>query len=278
MEENELIFRCFASGSSGNCYYLGTRQRGVLIDAGISARSIQKHLREMGLDFQNIMGVLITHDHADHIRAVGTLGERVKLPIYSTAEIHAGIDHNYGVREKLRSSRRFFVKGKEWELGGMTINTFGIEHDSTDCLGYCIDYQGQRFVLMTDCGSVNEEMGEYIRTANHLVIEANHDEHMLLNGPYPTYLKERILSDRGHQSNAVCGALIEQNWHPGLRNVWLCHLSLENNDPQLAYDTVKQSLAKIDIIPGEEIFLKALERTTPSPVYVLNDNIIRIEN
>ena len=278
MEENELIFRCFASGSSGNCYYLGTRQRGVLIDAGISARSIQKHLREMGLDFPNIMGVLITHDHADHIRAVGTLGERVKLPIYSTAEIHAGIDHNYGVREKLRSSRRFFVKGKEWELGGMTINTFGIEHDSTDCLGYCIDYQGQRFVLMTDCGSVNEEMGEYIRTANHLVIEANHDEHMLLNGPYPTYLKERILSDRGHQSNAVCGALIEQNWHPGLRNVWLCHLSLENNDPQLAYDTVKQSLAKIDIIPGEEIFLKALERTTPSPVYVLNDNIIRIEN
>ena len=275
MEENGLIFRCFASGSSGNCYYLGTRRQGILIDAGISARSIQKYLREMGLDFQNIMGVLVTHDHADHIRAVGTLGERVKLPIYTTQEIHEGIDRNYGVREKLRgSSRRYFNKGEEWELFGMRINTFGIEHDSTDCLGYCIDYLGQRFVLMTDCGSVNEEMEAYIRTANHLVIEANHDEHMLLNGPYPTYLKERILSPRGHQSNDVCGELLERNWHPDLRNVWLCHLSLENNDPDIAFNTVASYLEEIEIIPGQDIFLKALDRTTPSPVYVLNDHMI----
>ena len=275
MEENGLIFRCFASGSSGNCYYLGTRRQGILIDAGISARSIQKYLREMGLDFQNIMGVLVTHDHADHIRAVGTLGERVKLPIYTTQEIHEGIDRNYGVREKLRgSSRRYFNKGEEWELFGMRINTFGIEHDSTDCLGYCIDYLGQRFVLMTDCGSVNEEMEAYIRTANHLVIEANHDEHMLLNGPYPTYLKERILSPRGHQSNDVCGELLERNWHPDLRNVWLCHLSLENNDPDVAFNTVASYLEEIEIIPRQDIFLKALDRTTPSPVYVLNDHMI----
>ena len=274
MEGNELIFRCFASGSSGNCYYLGTRQQGILIDAGISARSIQKYLREMGLDFPNIMGVLITHDHADHIRAVGTLGERVHLPIYSTALIHEGIDRNYGVREKLRTSRRYFEKGKEWELFGMKINTFNVEHDSTECVGYSIDYLGQRFVIMTDCGSVNEEMEAYVRTANHLVIEANHDEHMLLNGPYPTYLKERILSPRGHQSNDTCGELLERNWHPDLRNVWLCHLSLENNDPQLAYDTVASYLEELDILPGTDIFLKPLERTTPSPVYVLNDKII----
>ncbi len=274
MEGNELIFRCFASGSSGNCYYLGTRQQGILIDAGISARSIQKYLREMGLDFPNIMGVLITHDHADHIRAVGTLGERVHLPIYSTALIHEGIDRNYGVREKLRTSRRYFEKGKEWELFGMKINTFNVEHDSTECVGYSIDYLGQRFVIMTDCGSVNDEMEAYIRTANHLVIEANHDEHMLLNGPYPTYLKERILSPRGHQSNDTCGEILERNWHPDLRNVWLCHLSLENNDPQLAYDTVASYLEELDILPGTDIFLKPLERTTPSPVYVLNDKII----
>ncbi|MBQ6749063.1 MAG: MBL fold metallo-hydrolase [Paludibacteraceae bacterium] len=274
MDENGLIFRCFASGSSGNCYYLGTHRRGILIDAGISARSIQKYLHEMGLEFRNIMGVLITHDHADHIRAVGTLGERVKLPIYSTPEIHAGIDRNYGVREKLRTSRRFFNKGEQWDLYGLKINTFGIEHDSTDCVGYSIDYRGQRFVLMTDCGSVNEEMKEYIRTANHLVIEANHDEHMLLNGPYPTYLKERILSPRGHQSNDTCGELLKQNWHPGLRNVWLCHLSQENNDPEVAYNTVASYLEQIEIEPGSDIFLKALDRTTPSPVYELDDHMI----
>jgi phosphoribosyl 1,2-cyclic phosphodiesterase len=274
MDKNGLIFRCFASGSSGNCYYLGTRQRGILIDAGISARQIQKCLREMNLDFQNIMGVLITHDHPDHIRAVGTLGERVRLPIYTTPEIHEVIDRNYGVREKLRTSRRFFNKGEEWHLFGLTVNTFGIEQDSTDCLGYCIDYEDQRFVLMTDCGSVNEEMEAYIRTANHLVIEANHDEHMLLNGAYPTYLKQRILSPRGHQSNATCGELLKRNWHPDLRNVWLCHLSLENNDPQLAYDTVASYLGQIEIEPGTDIFLKPLARTSPSPVYELNNKII----
>ena len=274
MAENGLIFRCFASGSSGNCYYLGTRQQGILIDAGISARQIQKCLREMDLDFKNIMGVLVTHDHADHIRAVGTLGERVKLPIYTTAEIHEGIDRNYGVREKLRTSRRYFEKGQPWELFGMTINTFHVEHDSTDCLGYVIDYLGQRFMIITDCGSVSEEMEAYIRTANHLVIEANHDEHMLLNGPYPTYLKQRILSPRGHQSNDTCGQLLARNWHEGLRNIWLCHLSLENNDPIMAYDTVAEYLENIGIQPGRDVFLKALERTTAGPVYDLNDHSI----
>ena len=123
MTDNQLIFRSFASGSSGNCYFLGTHKWGILIDAGISARTIQKNLREMGLDYANIMGVLVTHDHADHIRAVGTLGERVHLPIYSTRAIHDGIDRNYGVREKLRTSQRYFEKGVEWELNGMQINT-----------------------------------------------------------------------------------------------------------------------------------------------------------
>lgn len=275
MAEKDFIFRCFASGSSGNCYYLGTLERGILIDAGISARLIQKHLRSMGLDFENIMGVLVTHDHADHIRAVGTLGERVHLPIYATQLIHEGIDRNYGVREKLKTSRRYFEKEQEWTLFDMTINTFTINHDSTECVGYVIDYNGQRFMIATDCGEPNEQMEAYIRTANHLVIEANHDEHMLLNGPYPTYLKERILSPRGHQSNVTCGELIARNYHEGLRNIWLCHLSLENNDPQVAYNTVADKLCDAGIVPGEDVYLKALERTTPSRIYRLGNTILK---
>ncbi len=275
MAEKDFIFRCFASGSSGNCYYLGTLERGILIDAGISARLIQKHLRSMGLDFENIMGVLVTHDHADHIRAVGTLGERVHLPIYATPLIHEGIDRNYGVREKLKTSRRYFEKEQEWTLFDMTINTFTINHDSTECVGYVIDYNGQRFMIATDCGEPNEQMEAYIRTANHLVIEANLDEHMLLNGPYPTYLKERILSPRGHQSNVTCGELIARNYHEGLRNIWLCHLSLENNDPQVAYNTVADRLRDAGIVPGEDVYLKALERTTPSRIYRLGNTILK---
>ena len=275
MAETNLIFRSFASGSSGNCYFLGTKYSGILIDAGISARTIQKLLREMDLDFRNISAVLVTHDHADHIRAVGTLGEKVHIPIYATPLIHSGIDKNYGVKEKLKTSRRFFEKEVEWDLNGMKINTFTISHDSTDCLGYVIDYMGQRFMIATDCGEPNEAMAGFIRTTNHLVIEANHDEQLLLNGLYPTYLKERILSSRGHQSNAVCAELLRENWHEGLKNVFLCHLSQENNDPMVAYATVSDALEDAGAVVGEDVFLKTLSRTQPSRVYELTSEIIR---
>ena len=275
MTDNQLIFRSFASGSSGNCYFLGTSKWGILIDAGISARTIQRDLREMGLDYGNIMGVLVTHDHADHIRAVGTLGERVHLPIYSTRDIHNGIDRNYGVREKLRTSQRYFEKGVEWELNGMRINTFGVSHDSTECVGYVIDFMGQRILIVTDCGQPNATMEMYLSTANHVIIEANHDEGMLLNGPYPTYLKERILSPKGHQSNVTCGQLLAKSWHPEMRNVFLCHLSHENNDPNVALNTIKDILLDEGIMPGEDVFVTPLERITPSPTYILNDQIIK---
>ena len=274
MTDNQLIFRSFASGSSGNCYFLGTHNWGILIDAGISARTIQKNLREMGLDYANIMGVLVTHDHADHIRAVGTLGERVHLPIYSTRTIHDGIDRNYGVREKLRTSQRYIEKGETLELNGMIINTFGISHDSSECIGYVIDFLGQRFVIATDCGQPNLTMELYLNSANHIVIEANHDESLLLNGPYPTFLKERILSPKGHQSNVTCGKLLAKNWHANMRNIFLCHLSHENNDPTIALETIKELLLAEGIMPGEDLFITPLDRQKPSPVYVLNDNII----
>jgi phosphoribosyl 1,2-cyclic phosphodiesterase len=277
MTDNQLIFRCLASGSSGNCFYLGTNRQGILIDAGISARTIQKHLRQMGLDYANIMGVLITHDHADHIRAVGTLGERVHLPIYASRLIHDGINRNYGVQEKLRTSQRYYNVGEEWELMGMKINTFAVSHDSTQCVGYIIDYQGQRFMIATDCGEPNAEMEAYIQTANHIVIEANHDEQMLLNGPYPTYLKQRILSPKGHQSNVTCGRLLAENYHEQMRNVFLCHLSHENNDPNVAMNTITEILLNEGIMPGADIFLTPLERLSPSPVYVLNENLCKIK-
>ncbi|MBR1928430.1 MAG: MBL fold metallo-hydrolase [Paludibacteraceae bacterium] len=269
-----LIFRCFASGSSGNCYYLGSRQGGVLIDAGISARTIRANLRQMGLDFYNIRGLLITHDHADHIRAVGTLGERFHIPVYATENIHSGIDKNYGVLEKLRTSRRFYVLGEEFGIGDMRINTFKISHDSTECVSYVIDVDGERFMIATDVGCVDANLEHYVSTANHLVIEANHDEQMLLNGPYPSYLKSRILSDMGHMSNKTCAQLVAENWHEGLKNIFLCHLSKENNDPAVAYDTVSASLMEAGVKVGEDVNLVALERLTPSPIYDLTQNTI----
>lgn len=280
VEKTDYIFRSFASGSSGNCYYLGTLEQGILIDAGISARDIHKNLRMMGLDFSNIMGVIITHDHADHIRAVGTLGEKVHLPIYATQQIHQGIDRNYGVSTKLRSSRRYFTKGEPFELCGMTINTFDVSHDSTECVGYVIDFRETRFLIITDCGDTSQEMADYIRTANHIVIEANHDEQMLLNGPYPTFLKQRILSPKGHQSNVVCGEMLAENFHDGIRHIFLCHLSEENNDPELAERVVKEyiesagamlvpTLAAGALVEKGTTYLHALHRRQPGPIYRL---------
>ena len=272
--QDQLLFLCFGSGSSGNSYYLGTHRSGILIDAGVSARTIHRHLRSYGLDFGNILGVFVTHDHADHIRSVGTLGERAHIPIYTTRLIHEGIDRNYGLREKLRTSRRYFVKGETFVFHDMQISTFGINHDSTDCLGYKIRAYGQCFVLITDCGEPNPDIEEAIRDANHLVIEANHDEHMLLNGSYPIYLKQRILSPKGHQSNQTCAQLIADNFHPDLRNIFLCHLSLENNTPRVAYETVSDLLEQQGHIAGKDFFLKPLHRTRCSPLYTLGDQPI----
>jgi phosphoribosyl 1,2-cyclic phosphodiesterase len=157
----------------------------------------------------------------------------------------------------------------------MKINTFGISHDSTECVGYVIDYLGQRFLIATDCGEPNITMEMYLSTANHIVIEANHDEQMLLNGPYPTYLKQRILSPKGHQSNVVCGQLLAKNWHADMRNVFLCHLSNENNDPEVAVNTIKDILLNDGIMPGEDVFITPLDRTKPSLLYTLNENILR---
>lgn len=271
---SELIFRCFASGSSGNSYYLGTRRQGILIDAGISARTIRNNLRQMGLDFHNIAGVLVTHDHADHIRAVGTLGERFHIPIYGTKEIHTGIDRNYGVKEKLRTCRKYFEKGVPFILADMTINSFAISHDSTDCVGYIIDAAGQRFMMATDVGCVDDVFCQYMETVNHIVIEANHDEQMLLGGPYPSYLKSRILSDTGHMSNRTCGNILAQHYRPQLHNIYLCHLSHENNTPEAAYNTIRTALENIGAEIGTDVNLVTLERLNPSPIYDLTNNTI----
>lgn len=267
---SNLIFRCFASGSSGNCYYLGTYTKGILIDAGISARTIRNHLREMGLDFKDILGVLVTHDHADHIRAVGTLGERFHIPIYSNRAIHEGINRNYGLHEKLRTCQRYFETGVEFAIGGMRINTFHVSHDSTDCVAYTIDYNNERFLLATDIGCPSPELEQAIKTSNHIVIEANHDEEMLLNGPYPSYLKQRILSEKGHQSNSTCAKLLADNFHEGIRNIFLCHLSHENNTPTVALDTVAEALEAIGVDLGVSVSLEALEQYNATSIIELD--------
>ena len=204
----KIKFISLASGSSGNCYFLGTDRYGILVDAGIGIRTIKKTLKELGIGLDIIRAVFITHDHADHIKAVGHLGEKFGIPVYSTPEVHAGINKSY---------------------------------------------------CMT--------AAEYICKANYLVLEANYDEEMLKMGPYPQYLKERIAGPNGHMSNRETADFLAENINESLKYIWLCHLSKDNNHPELAYKTVELSLRNKGIIVGKDVQVIALKRNTPSDIY-----------
>jgi len=265
---DKLRFQSFGSGSSGNCYYIGNASSGILIDAGLGVRSIRRHLRNIGLDFESIWGVFVTHDHADHIKAVGPLGEKHRIPIYSTRQVHEGIQRSYCVTEKLYSSRKFIEKHETIELGDFKITAFPVSHDSTDCVGYTIEYKEKRFTFATDLGYVGEEVAMHLMQADYLVLEANYDEQMLIKGPYPVHLKNRIAAQTGHLSNEQAGRFLAENYNERMQHIFLCHLSRENNLPEVAYTTIQNFLGEKQIIVGTHVQLITLDRMTPSELFI----------
>jgi len=264
-----LRFLSLSSGSSGNCYFLGTENYGILFDAGISTRHLRKILKENGIGLEQIMAVFITHEHTDHIRSVGGLGEKYGIPIYATEKVHNGIDNSFFTEEKLYTSRRIIEKEIDIYIKDFKITAFDVPHDANDCVGYMVMYKQHKFVLMTDIGHINEKAGEYIRIANHLIVEANYDREMLLNGKYPDFLKERISNGTGHLCNSEIAEYLAANFDLHLKNIWLCHLSKENNHPELAYKTVEMAMQQYGIRIGKDVNLVALKRTTPSEMFIL---------
>ena len=272
-----LQFLSLSSGSSGNCYYLGNAQYAILIDAGIPVRTIQKVLRENGLSFGKVMALLVTHDHTDHIRSAGSLGELYHIPVYSTQAVHSGMERNYGMAKKLTSaSRRCLERDAAFQIPGtqFRITPFTVPHDSTDNVGYYIEHadpsgQTVRFCIATDIGFVTPDIIRYLSMADHIVVESNHDVDMLMNGSYPQYLKKRVRGEGGHLSNRECAELLHDVFHPSLHHVFLCHLSHENNEPDLAYRSAAKALQSEGVRVGEDLVLSVLMRNSPSLVYEL---------
>lgn len=263
-------FISLGSGSSGNCYYLSTGTTTILIDAGIGVRTLKKHMRNYGLSLDDVDAVFITHDHADHIKAVGHLANDLDKPIYATQLVHEGINRNYCVTSKLTEThRRYLEKGTTLQLGDIKITPFEVPHDSTDCVGYLVELDGTTFCLLTDVGHVTPTIEEAVSQAAYLVVEANHDEDMLMMGPYPAYLKGRIRSGRGHLCNKDSATLIAEHATPKLQHVWLCHLSEENNHPELARKTVDSILRSYGLLPGVDFQLDILRRKVPSELHEL---------
>ena len=245
----KIRFLSLASGSSGNCYYLGTESYGILIDAGIGSRIIRKTLKEHGINLETIRAVLVTHDHADHIKAIGALGERFNIPIYATALTHKGIERSYCMTNKLETSARILEKQHPLQIEDFHIESFEVPHDGTDNVGYCIEIGGKVFSFLTDIGNITPIAAQYIKKANYLILEANYDEEML-----------RI-------SNLEAANFLAENYSADLKYIWLCHLSKDNNHPELAYKTVELKLKEKGILVGKDVQLCALKRTTPSELY-----------
>lgn len=265
-----LKFIAFGSGSSGNCYYLYTETDSLLIDVGVGLRTLKKHFQNYGLRFDQLRNILVTHDHADHVKSVGSISHDYHLPVYTTRKVHKGIDENCCVRKKVDADlQRIVEKNVSFQLGEFRITPFGVPHDSTDNVGYQIEWGNVVFCLITDVGHVTDDMKPFISRANYLVIEANHDVTMLQCGHYPQFLKERVMGDHGHLCNADCAKAIAENATEALRHVWLCHLSEENNHPELARKTVEQILSGYGIVTGKDFQLDVLRRKNPSEIYTL---------
>lgn len=266
----DIQFISLGSGSSGNCYYLGTPTYGILIDAGLSTRAIRKHLKSVDINMDTIRAILVTHDHADHIKGVGYLADKLHLPIYTTAAIHSGINNNKCMREPLSPlSVHHIEKNVPFYIEDFHITAFEVPHDGTDNVGYNIEVANKVFTFATDLGEITPTAAAFLKRANYMIIEANYEEEMLLMGRYPKFLKERVAGPYGHLSNQDTADFLANEYQNSWKHIWLCHLSKDNNHPDLALKTMEYSLRMNNIIVGQDIYLEALKRTTPSELYTL---------
>ena len=266
-----MNFVSLGSGSSGNCYLLQSGETTILLDAGISIRSLKKYLKELDMSLEDdVSAVFVTHDHADHIKSVGELAKDYGKTIYATKLVHEGIACNRCLKTDVPANRvSYLEKGKTIEFGGFRLMAFDVPHDSHECVGYVVEADGVRFCLITDVGHVTDTICEQVGLANYLVLESNYDANMLMMGKYSSYLKERISGGNGHMSNVQAAYLLAEHVTPQIRHVWLCHLSEENNHPVLAKKTVEAVLRQHGIVPGVDFELDILKRKTPSKLYSL---------
>lgn len=270
-DTKRIQFVSLGSGSCGNCYYLSYGADALFIDAGVGIRRLKKFVREYGLRTDGLRGLLITHDHADHIKAAAYVAAEYNINVYTTATIHEGMRHNYHAMRKVERHRDVDIElDSPFQMGALTVTAFEIPHDSTANVGYCIRTEnGETFCIMTDVGAPTENVRKHVAESNYLVIEANYDREMLKNGNYPEHLKMRIASGTGHLCNDQTAQVLADEFHEGLRNVWLCHLSEENNHPELARKTVEFKLRQYGIIAGTDFQLEVLRRATPTGPWLL---------
>jgi len=266
-----LEFISFGSGSSGNCYYLSDGTDALFIDAGVGIRRLKRYFRDAALPQSTVRGLLITHDHADHIKSASYLASDFDVQVFATEAVHAGMQRNTNVAQKVNAARRVeIVPEQTFRLGTFEVTAFELPHDSNENMGYEIRCAGgEVFTVMTDVGAVTENVTRHIQRANFLVMETNYDPQMLTMGPYPEFLKERIRGGRGHMSNTLAANTLATYFHKNLYHVFLCHLSAENNHPELARKTVEMTMKEYGHEVGRDYQLDVLKRGMPTGPFYL---------
>lgn len=249
---DRLNFISFGSGSSGNCAYIGDGEQGLLIDAGVDDSTIVSELRRHGIKMESIKGIILTHDHSDHVRYVYKLvRKRMHMAVYCTPRALNGMLRRHNISNRIKDYHRPIYKEHPFVVGNFTITPFEVMHDGTDNVGFMITRGSHTMVVATDLGCISERADFYMRKANYLMIEANYDEKMLATGSYPEYLKGRIRSTTGHLDNVETAQYLRQIYTPTLRNIFLCHLSKDNNTPEIALHEVEQALTDAGATVGD---------------------------
>lgn len=263
----ELRFCPLFSGSSGNALYLGCGETHLLIDAGMSGAKITAEMERIGLSPKELSGILITHEHSDHISGVGVLSRRYDLPIFANEGTWTAMKDKLG---NISSKNvRVFETGADFHIGPLDITPFSIPHDAAEPVGYSFYSNGRKISVATDLGAVRESWLKHIEESDLVLLESNHDVDMLKAGRYPYELKRRILGAKGHLSNDSAGKAALELVRRGVHGIILGHLSGENNFPELAYQSVSCVLQNEGIEPGRDLMLNVASRDGSSGMFVV---------
>ena len=256
-----------ASGSSGNCIYVGSDDTHLLIDTGISKKRIEEGLKKLEIKGDELDGILITNEHSDHIQGLGVFSRKYEIPVYATPGTIEGILSYSGLGRMPEGLLHPIHTDEAFVLGDVTVNPFAISHDANEPSGYRLECGGKSVAVATDLGKYDDYTVEHLQNLDAVLLEANHDIHMLEVGGYPYYLKQRILGDRGHLSNELSGRLLCDILHDDLKHIVLGHLSKENNYAKLAYETVKLEVTLADNdYRGEDLDMFVASRDTVSDI------------
>lgn len=257
-------YSILASGSSGNCFYLETDQKRIMVDAGLSGKKITSLLGEIGRKPEDLDAILVTHEHKDHIHGVGVLARKYNLDIYANEATWKAMEKDLGKLDA--SQKHIFELGKTKTFGDLDVESFGVSHDAACPQFYRFMKDDKSFVMLTDTGYVSDRMAGIIENADGYLIESNHDIEILRSGAYPWSLKQRILSDMGHLSNEDGAETMIRTLGNRTKRIYLGHLSKENNIKELAHMTMVNQLAQADMAVGHDFQVYDTSPDTATPL------------